>query len=106
MTAFGNVSMHWRRFRQALVTSLLAAALSAGSMAAFAQTDAGQATANPSGSRVDESFFAKTLFPVLHAAQCERCHHDNGVASETQLEFPRVDSSEAQITAFGLKLLD
>lgn len=55
---------------------------------------------------IDESFFARTLFPILHAVQCERCHHDNGVASETQLEFPKIDSGEAQITAFGLKLLD
>ena len=38
---------------------------------------------------VDESYFAEKLYPVLHAAQCVRCHSDNGVASETQLEFPR-----------------
>ena len=36
----------------------------------------------------DESFFVEKLYPVLHAAQCVRCHSDNGVASETQLEFP------------------
>jgi hypothetical protein len=55
---------------------------------------------------VDESFFALKLYPVLHAAQCVRCHSDNGVASETALEFPRADAGEAQITAFGLKLMD
>jgi Protein of unknown function (DUF1592)/Protein of unknown function (DUF1588)/Protein of unknown function (DUF1585)/Protein of unknown function (DUF1587)/Protein of unknown function (DUF1595) len=54
----------------------------------------------------DESFFAHKLYPLLHAAQCVRCHNDNGVASETQLEFPRPEASEAQITAFGLTLLE
>src|SRR5262245_26878779 len=54
----------------------------------------------------DESFFAATLYPVLHAAQCVRCHSDNGVASETALEFPREGASQAQITLFGLTLLD
>src|SRR3954454_25313952 len=37
---------------------------------------------------VDESYFAERLHPVLHVAQCERCHNDNGVASESRLEFP------------------
>src|SRR6267142_1095037 len=69
--------------------------------AVFAPAAHGQATG-----AVDESFFALQLYPVLHAAQCVRCHSDNGVASETQLEFPRADASEAQVTAFGLKLLD
>src|SRR5437763_10848907 len=41
----------------------------------------------------EESFFAEKVYPVLHAAQCVRCHSDNGVASETQLEFPRSDAS-------------
>src|SRR6059058_4569764 len=54
----------------------------------------------------DESYFGLQLYPVLHAAQCVRCHSDNGVASETQLEFPRADATDAQITAFGLKLID
>jgi hypothetical protein len=55
---------------------------------------------------VDEAFFAAQLYPALHAAQCVRCHSDNGVASETALEFPRDGASPAQITAFGLSLLD
>ncbi len=38
--------------------------------------------------------------------QCERCHSDNGVASETRLEFPESDAGRDQITAFGLSLLD
>src|SRR5437879_6067605 len=54
----------------------------------------------------DESFFGEKTYPVLHAAQCVRCHSDNGVASETQLEFPRPDASQEQITAFGLALID
>ncbi|MBI3468964.1 MAG: DUF1592 domain-containing protein [Planctomycetes bacterium] len=58
------------------------------------------------GGAVAGSFFRERLHPLLHAAQCERCHNDNGVASETRLEFPRADADEEQITAFGLKLLD
>src|SRR4051794_39801328 len=30
----------------------------------------------------DESFFIEKVYPTLHALQCERCHSDNGVASE------------------------
>lgn len=55
---------------------------------------------------VDESYFARALYPLLHEAQCIRCHSDNGVASESSLEFPRSDSSESQITSFGLSLVD
>src|SRR5262245_49466770 len=55
---------------------------------------------------VDESFFVETLYPMLHAAQCVRCHSDNGVASETALEFPRAEAPNSQITAFGLSLVD
>jgi hypothetical protein len=55
---------------------------------------------------IDETYFTKTLYPLLHAAQCVRCHSDNGVASETSLEFPRADATEAQIAAFGLSLRD
>lgn len=55
---------------------------------------------------VDESFFLSKLYPMLHAAQCVRCHSDNGVASETQLEFPRADASDEQIIAFGLSLIE
>jgi cytochrome c553 len=77
---------------------LLTASIAAAAFApvAFAQSPA----------RVDESFFAERLYPLLHAAQCERCHSDNGVASETRLEFPQADAGQAQITAFGLKLLE
>jgi hypothetical protein len=56
--------------------------------------------------RVTESFFVERLHPVLHAAQCERCHNDNGVASESRLEFPDAGAGKAQITAFGLRLMD
>src|SRR3954451_14515907 len=54
----------------------------------------------------DESFYANQLHPLLHVAQCEQCHNDNGVASETRLEFPAAGAGKAQITAFGLKMLD
>ena len=56
--------------------------------------------------RVDESFFADAVYPALHAVQCERCHSDNGVASETRLEFPEPDAGRDRITAFGLALMD
>jgi Protein of unknown function (DUF1592)/Protein of unknown function (DUF1588)/Protein of unknown function (DUF1587)/Protein of unknown function (DUF1595)/Protein of unknown function (DUF1585) len=55
---------------------------------------------------VDESFFNERVYPVLHAVQCERCHSDDGVASETRLEFPESDAGRDQITAFGLSLMD
>ena len=55
---------------------------------------------------VDETFFAEKVYPVLHAVQCERCHSDNGVASETRLEFPEPDAGHDRITAFGLSLMD
>jgi hypothetical protein len=60
----------------------------------------------PAGAAADESFFAEKLYPVMIAAQCNRCHNDNGVASETGLAFPRSDAGKAQITAFGLALMD
>ncbi len=55
---------------------------------------------------VDESFFVEKVYPVLQAIQCERCHVDNGVASDTRLEFPEPGAGRDQITAFGLSLLD
>lgn len=54
----------------------------------------------------DEAFFADKLYPVMHTVQCDRCHNDNGVASETKLAFPRDGAGREQITAFGLKLMD
>jgi hypothetical protein len=55
---------------------------------------------------VEESFFIEKVYPTLHAVQCERCHSDNGVASETRLEFPEFDADRGEITAFGLSLMD
>ena len=55
---------------------------------------------------VDESFFLERVYPVLHAAACERCHNDNGLASETRLEFPESETAPGQIKAFGLSLLE
>jgi hypothetical protein len=55
---------------------------------------------------VDESYFAEKAYPMLHTAQCERCHSDNGVATESILEFPEPDAPRERITAFGLSLLD
>lgn len=63
-------------------------------------------TFGPSAGAVDESFFVEKVYPVMFSVQCNRCHNDNGVGSETRLEFPRVDAGKEQITAFGLKLID
>ncbi len=54
----------------------------------------------------DESFFIEKLYPVMHTVQCNLCHNDNGVASDTELEFPSKDASREQVTAFGLSLMD
>lgn len=53
-----------------------------------------------------EAFFAEKLYPVMRTVQCDRCHNDNGVASETRLAFPPSDAGPERITAFGLKLMD
>ena len=53
-----------------------------------------------------ESLFPQKLYPVLRALECNSCHNDNGVASETGLEFPGADADREQVTAFGLKLID
>lgn len=54
----------------------------------------------------DNSFFGEKLYPVFRTAQCERCHNDNGVASETELRFPREGAAAELVETFGLKLLD
>ena len=55
---------------------------------------------------IDSSFFAEKLYPALRSAQCDLCHNDNGVASETELEFPEIDAGAEQLFAFGLQLMD
>ena len=81
------------------------AVLSAAAIAVAVMVDAPLACAQDPAA-VDEIYFAATLHPVLHAVQCDRCHSDNGVASETRLAFPETDAGEDQITAFGLSLMD
>ena len=54
----------------------------------------------------EESDFAGRLYPVMQSVQCNRCHNDNGVASETRLRFPPADAGKEQVAAFGLKLMD
>ena len=62
--------------------------------------------AGQTNSKMDESYFAERLYPVMKQAQCNLCHIDNGVASETDLDFPGRDASVEQITVFGLSLID
>jgi hypothetical protein len=52
-----------------------------------------------------ESYFAEKLYPLMHNAQCNLCHNDNGVAAATRLQFPGPEAPREQITAFGLGLL-
>jgi hypothetical protein len=54
----------------------------------------------------DDAFFTQKLYPVMQQVQCDRCHNDNGVASETRLAFPPAGAQPEQVAAFGLKLLD
>ncbi len=54
----------------------------------------------------DDSKFVKELYPALLNAQCNLCHSDNGVASDTGLEFPDANANDEQIAAFGFQLLD
>jgi hypothetical protein len=79
----------------ALVTAFVISAL----LTAFEPGAAAQAAR-----AVDESYFVEKVYPVLHTVQCERCHSDNGVGSETRLNFPESDAGRDQITAFGLSL--
>ncbi len=51
-----------------------------------------------------ERAFLDDLYPILEAAQCAMCHSDNGIASRTQLRFPKDDAGQAEITSFGLSL--
>src|SRR4051794_7570162 len=60
----------------------------------------------PAPGPVDESYFARTLPPTPPALQCGRCHGDNGVAPEPRVAFPPIGAPEADVTAFGLKLMD
>jgi hypothetical protein len=39
-------------------------------------------TASALAAEVDEAYFAAKVYPVLHAAQCERCHTDTDAANE------------------------
>lgn len=66
-----------------------------------AQSDIDNAEIDP-----HESFFLGTLYPAMHAVQCQRCHNDNGVASDSVLEFPSDQADGEQVVAFGLKLMD
>jgi hypothetical protein len=89
--------MHHDAARNASSNIALAAAICAAFTAAAFGQDVQPTT---------ESFFAEQLYPLLHAAQCVRCHSDNGVASETELAFPSSEASAEQVVAFGLSLID
>lgn len=54
----------------------------------------------------DEAYFVERVYPMLHNAQCVRCHTDNGVGSETLLEFPAEDADADRVAVFGLSMID
>lgn len=55
---------------------------------------------------VDESFFTDTLYPAMRQSQCQDCHNDNGVASDTLLEFPAEYAGQERVLAFGFEMMD
>ena len=57
-------------------------------------------------STVDESFFADRVYPLMQQVQCNLCHNDNGVASDTALDFPSRHAARDEIVVFGLRLMD
>ena len=59
-----------------------------------------------SDSVIEQSFFAEKLYPVMLREQCNLCHNDNGVASDTELEFPSAQANPEQVAAFGLRLME
>ncbi len=73
---------------------------------AVAQSDRAAAETTTAATAVEESFFAESLYPLMQTVQCHLCHNDNGVASDTVLEFPGEYAGQEQVTAFGLKLMD
>src|SRR5262245_20382459 len=87
------MSVRW--LTPALFSALVAAAVTT------APAPGAPAQATPP---VDESYFAEKVYPALHAVQCERCHSDNGVASETRLVFPEPGAGRERVSAFGLSL--
>ncbi len=50
--------------------------------------------------------FRTTLYPVLEAATCRKCHIADGVASATRLQFPESDAPPGKIEAFGRSLVE
>jgi hypothetical protein len=87
--------------RRWLARVLFPASLIAAVPAVLTLGDSAQATR-----AADESSFVERVYPVLYALQCERCHSDNGVASETRLQFPEPGAHGEQIAAFGLSMID
>ena len=49
--------------------------------------------------------FGETLYPILEAAGCHRCHVPDGVASGTRLHFPPEGASAERIEKFGESLV-
>src|SRR4051812_28853914 len=72
-----SMPRHWPGWRLVPAVAIVAG------LAATATTPAAHAQATR---EVNESFFLEQLHPVLKALQCNECHNDNGVGSETRLE--------------------
>ncbi|MCA9126216.1 MAG: DUF1592 domain-containing protein [Planctomycetales bacterium] len=68
----------------------------------------GNAQLNPEGDAsvtIDDNFFTRTLYPLLQAAECNLCHNDNGVATDTDLQFPETSANPDRVEAFGYQML-
>ncbi len=49
--------------------------------------------------------FSNSLYPVLEKASCRDCHHSDGVASATRLQFPDLGAKPEIVEAFGRSLV-
>jgi hypothetical protein len=52
----------------------------------------------------DRALFVERLYPILEAAQCRLCHDDNGIATNTRIQFPEQRADADRILRFGYSL--
>jgi hypothetical protein len=95
-------------FRLALLLGIGLLVLPVGDVSAQRQENQDQSLQVGSGKHAEfnEGFFADSVYPMLRAGLCQECHNDNGVASDTLLEFPGEQATRQQIEAFGLELME
>jgi hypothetical protein len=52
----------------------------------------------------DRALFVDRLYPILEAAQCRLCHDDNGIATNTRIQFPEEGAEADRVLRFGYSL--